>query len=130
NPDNAGILSSKRLFAPRLGIAYRLGADTVIRTGYGTSIDPSTISGAIQRPYPVVVGQQFSGPSTYIAFGPLSQGIPAFSGPDVTSGITPLPPSAQTQTQQAGLFPRGYIQSWNLIVERRLPSDLVASLGY
>jgi hypothetical protein len=130
NPSNMGILSSKRLFAPRVGLAYRLGSATVIRSGYGISIDPSTISGAIQRPYPVVVGQQFTGPSSYIPFASLSQGIPLFSGPDVSSGVTPLPPTAQTQTQGAGLFPRGYIQSWNFIVERKLPADLVASVGY
>lgn len=29
------IQPSYRDFAPRVGIAYRLGADTVVRTGYG-----------------------------------------------------------------------------------------------
>lgn len=130
NPANAGVFSSKRLFAPRLGLAYRMGARTVLRSGYGISIDPSTISGAIQRPYPVVVGQQFSGVNTYVAYASLAQGIPLFGGPDVSSGITALPPTAQTQTQPAGLFSRGYIQSWNAMVERRLPADLVASAGY
>jgi hypothetical protein len=30
----------------------------------------------------------------------------------------------------AGKFPRGYIQSWNFVVERKLPLELVGSVGY
>src|SRR5581483_9126597 len=39
-PDSVGIESSKLMFAPRLGLAYRLGNDTVIRAGYGLTYDP------------------------------------------------------------------------------------------
>jgi hypothetical protein len=129
-PGNVGITTGKRLLAPRVGMAWRLDPNTVIRSGYGISADPTTVSGTIQRPYPLVVGKQFTGPNTYIPFDNISQGIPLFSGPDVSSGLLPLPPATQTQTQAAGLFHRGYIQSWNFIVERKLPGDLVGSAGY
>jgi hypothetical protein len=129
-PGNVGVTTSKRLLAPRAGLAYRLDANTVIRSGYGISVDPTTVSGTIQRPYPLVVGKQFTGPNTYIPFAPISQGIPQIVGPDVSSGLLPLPPATQTQTQGPGLFRRGYIQSWNLIVERKLAGDLVSSVGY
>src|SRR6185295_10564868 len=34
NPDAVGIDTSKKLFAPRMGLAYRLGASTIVRSGY------------------------------------------------------------------------------------------------
>ncbi|MBV8820731.1 MAG: TonB-dependent receptor, partial [Acidobacteriaceae bacterium] len=43
-PENAGISVSHKLFAPRLGIAYRLDDKTVIRTGYGINFDPIPFS--------------------------------------------------------------------------------------
>jgi hypothetical protein len=129
-PRNVGVTTSKRLLAPRAGLAYRLDTKTVIRSGYGISADPTTVSGTIQRPYPLVVGKQFTGPNSFIPFDSVSDGIPPIVGPDVSSGQLQLPPNTQTQTQAAGLFHRGYIQSWNLIVERKLPGDLVGSVGY
>jgi hypothetical protein len=130
NPDNVGIDVSKKLFAPRLGLAYRLGSRTVLRSGYGISIDPATISGAIQRPYPVAFGTQFPGVNSFQPFRPIELGIPPIAGPDVSSGVIRLPAEAQTTTQAKGLFARGYIQSWNLVLERRLPGEFVGTVGY
>ncbi len=130
NPDTVGIDVSKRLFAPRVGLVYRLGPSTVIRSGYGISFDPTTLSGAIQRPYPVVVGKQFPGVNSFQPYRPLAQGIPPVEGPDISSGIIPLPIDAQTMSVASGKFPRGYIQSWNFVVERKLPLELVGSAGY
>ena len=39
-PNDTGITTSKKQFAPRFGFAYRLGNKTVMRGGYGISIDP------------------------------------------------------------------------------------------
>lgn len=41
-----------------------------------------------------------------------------------------LPPDAATATVEPGLFRRGYIESWNLAVERMLPGKFVVSAGY
>ena len=58
-------------------------------------------------------------------------GIPSICCPDISSGRVPLPGVAETGYPRANeQLRRGYIQSWNLIVERRLPVELVASLGY
>ena len=40
NPKNGGVDTGHGLFAPRLGIAYRLNNKTVIRTGVGITVDP------------------------------------------------------------------------------------------
>ena len=37
---------------------------------------------------------------------------------------------AATATLQPGLFRRGYIESWNLTTERKLPRDFVATAAY
>jgi hypothetical protein len=130
NPDNVGIDVSKKLFAPRVGLAYRLRSRTVIRGGFGITIDPTTVSGEVSRPYPAVVGGSFQGLDSYQAFGPIEQGIPAIKGPDVSSGIIDVPLTASTMTQPKGLYHRGSIESWNFIVERQLPLDFVGSAGY
>ena len=40
NPMDLGLKVSKTLFAPRVGLAYRLDEKTVLRTGYGKTFDP------------------------------------------------------------------------------------------
>jgi hypothetical protein len=129
-PDNAGITTSKRLFAPRVGLAYRLGQRGVIRAGYGISIDPNIIGRPMKDVYPALVGQTYLGVNSFQPFGPLAQGIPLFNGPDISSGVIPLPLTATTTTLPKGLFNRGYIESFNFTVERQLPGDFVANAGY
>ena len=43
-PRDVGIQVSKRLLAPRVGFAYRIGADWVVRSGYGITYDPMPFS--------------------------------------------------------------------------------------
>jgi outer membrane receptor protein involved in Fe transport len=130
NPDNVGIDVSSRFFAPRVGFAYRLGADTVIRSGYGITYDPLPFSRPLRGPYPATIAQNFVGPNTFTPFASLAQGIPLFSGPDLSSGSVELPPTVDNRSPWAGALHRGYIQSWNFIVERKLPGDLGGSIGY
>jgi len=129
-PENAGTTVSKTLFAPRFGLAYRLGQKSVVRAGYGISIDPFPVGKPMRSPYPAVVSQDFLGPNSFQPFGPIEQGIPAFGGPDITSGIIDLPLTATTTTLLKGPLSRGYIQSFNFTVERQLPGDFVTSIGY
>jgi hypothetical protein len=45
------------------------------------------------------------------AFQPISQGIPAFSGPDINTGSAVLPPTIDDRSPWGGRLDRGYIQS-------------------
>jgi hypothetical protein len=132
NPKNVGITSSKKLFAPRLGIAYRASDNTVIRTGYGLTYDPLPFSRPLRGMYPATIGSTFvsSGPFSWI--DSVDKGIPAIPIPDTSSGVFPLPPTVDMGPRSAwgGEINRGYIQSWNFTVERKLPADLVVSAGY
>ncbi len=130
NPDTVGILASKTDFAPRVGIAYRLGQNTVIRTGYGMSVDPDLLSRALILNYPAVVRADFLAANSFQPVSPIEAGIPPVTGPDISSGVIPMPLSVTTNFVYPGVFNRGYIQSFNFMVERQLPWDLVGSIGY
>ncbi len=51
NPKDLGMEVDKALFAPRLGLAYRINEDTVFRTGFGRTFNPMPWS----RPDPRVL---------------------------------------------------------------------------
>jgi hypothetical protein len=129
-PENAGIAVSHKLFAPRVGIAYRLDDKTVIRTGYGLNYDPIPFSRPLRGFYPLTINADFVSPNSYGYASTLSQGIPPFSGPDLSTGIVQLPSTASERSPWGGEIHRGYVQSWNFTAERKLPLDLVTSVGY
>ncbi|MEK7833480.1 MAG: TonB-dependent receptor, partial [Acidobacteriota bacterium] len=137
NESSLGVSSSTKLFAPRLGFAYRLGDNTVIRGGYGLTYDPMPFGRPLRGFYPLTIAQTFistaAGASQlFTPFGTLSStvGIPNFTGPDLTKARVDLPGTVQMRTPYPGQLHRGYIQSWNLFVERKLISDIKIEVGY
>ncbi len=127
---NADTTVSKKLFAPRIGMAYRLGKSGVVRAGYGITYDPYNVGRPMRSPYPAVIQYDSSGPNSYISNGPIENGIPPIPTPDITKGRIAIPGNISTRTLAKGEFQRGYIQSWNLTYERPLPFNLVGSVGY
>ncbi|MFN7622682.1 MAG: TonB-dependent receptor domain-containing protein, partial [Acidobacteriota bacterium] len=145
NPNDLGVGSSKKLFAPRVGFAYRLGDDTVIRGGYGLTYDPMPFGRPLRGFYPLTIAQDFVATAldatanevftpwgfTSAARTPgLTVGIPAFGGPDLSTGRVSLPGTVQMRSPYEGTLNRGYIQSWNLMVERKLIKDIKIEVGY
>ncbi|MDQ6678605.1 MAG: TonB-dependent receptor [Acidobacteriota bacterium] len=102
--------------APRLGIAYRLNEKTVIRAGAGISIDPNSFR-YLRDAYPATISSQFSGGTSYQAAGTLRVGIPEVAGPDLNQSVFSLPAAVGTTTFPQK-FNRGYIESYNLTVQR------------
>jgi len=51
-----GVTSSKKLFAPRLGIAYQLNGKTVIRTAYGITYDTLPLERPLRGMWPYSIG--------------------------------------------------------------------------
>jgi len=127
-PENAGISVSKKLFAPRVGLAYRINDNTVIRAGYGINFDPIPFSRPLRGWYPLVVNSAL----TASGFGwatTFKQGVPNPVGPDLSSGVVSLPKDVSERSPW-GFIHRGYVQSWNVTLERKLPQNIVTSIGY
>jgi len=130
NPSHLGVTTSKKLFAPRVGLAYLVNDKTVVRTGFGITVDPLPLARPLRGFYPLTVGSNFSGVNGFAAAGSFATGIPSICCPDISSGSIPLPPQALERSVGPGELKRGYIESWNLIVERKLPWNFLASVGY
>jgi carboxypeptidase family protein/TonB-dependent receptor-like protein len=149
NPSNLDVEWSKKLFAPRIGLAWRLSDETVIRTGYGLTYDPMPFGRPLRGFYPLTIAIQ-SSPSiadgAVEGFTPwgfsrdangniitrlgVEVGIPPISSPSLDSGVIPLPGNVEMRTPYPRALNRGYIQSWNLFVERKLVADLKVEVGY
>ena len=129
-PNNVGIEVSKTLFAPRAGVAYRVDDNTVIRSGFGLNYSPMPFSRPLRGQYPIVVALSFQRDNSFTLFRTLSDGIPPVVGPDLDQGVIDVPLTAAFRSPYEGELNRGYIASWNFTLERRLPGDLITSLGY
>ena len=114
--------------APRLGFAYRMNEKTVIRLGGGISVDPTTFR-YLRDAYPATISSQFSGVNSFSAAGSLRTGIPAFVGPDLNQSSFVLPLAVGTTTFPQ-VFNRGYIESYNLTVQRDLGGHFNVQTAY
>lgn len=142
NPSHLGVTTSKKLFAPRIGLAYQINDKTVVRSGYGITVDPLPLARPLRGFYPLTVGATFAGANGFAAAGSLSAlasplpggalpvGLPIICCPNISSGTIPLHPQALERSVGPGELKRGYIESWNFIVERKLPSNFLVSFGY
>ncbi|HEY6181162.1 MAG TPA: TonB-dependent receptor, partial [Terriglobales bacterium] len=132
NPAHLGVTTSKKLFAPRIGLAYQINDKTVVRSGFGITVDPLPLARPLRGFYPLTVGSNFSGVNSFASAGTFSTGIPIIccSNIDISSGSITLPGQALERTTGPGELKRGYIESWNLIVERKLPANFIVSAGY
>jgi hypothetical protein len=137
NPKNAGLDMGHGFVAPRLGIAFRLNDKTVIRTGAGLTSDPDSLR-YLRDAYPEDLASNYTSSAVgAIAIDtangnvpmPLTYGIPIQTVPNYSSGFTSLPVSGSTNSAWMK-FRRGYIESWNLFVQRDLGRQFVANLGY
>ncbi|HEY7307439.1 MAG TPA: carboxypeptidase regulatory-like domain-containing protein [Bryobacteraceae bacterium] len=118
--------------APRLGLAYRVGEDTVVRAGYGIfytqAFYPGWAGGINLDGFnpSVTFSDSFSGyvPSFY-----MDKGFPAYNrAPDI---------SASADNGAAGPIYRptyanhlSYAQQWNLKIERKFGASSIASIAY
>jgi hypothetical protein len=114
-------------FGPRIGIAYLLTHKTVIRSGYGiTFFDQSGITTPFTVPeFPFIqtVSQSTLDnvtPAFVLANGPNVQPIPLT--PDAGLGQ-----SVYSVTRQLG---SGYVQQWNLTVQRELTPNMSFEIAY
>ncbi len=133
NPTDCGIQTSKRLFSPRIGIAYRPVDTLVIRAGF--SLNPEQIN--MYRDgiysYPARFDFAATGSNSFTPVGTLAQGIPVQPSVDLSSGTLAIPPGLNFGFQGAVLpknFVRGYTESWNFTVQKEFGKGWVGQVAY
>jgi hypothetical protein len=117
-PHSGGVNVGSGDIGPRVGFAYRLNEKTVLRAGYGISVDPNSFR-AERDAYPATIALSINGASSYQAAGSLATGLPPIVGPNLSTGTFPLPTTVTTTTFPAN-FDRGYIQSLNVTIQREI----------
>jgi hypothetical protein len=132
NPQTNGLKTGLDNFAPRVGAIYRINEKTVFRTGYGLSYNAQSWGRPMRGDldYPVTVNVSYISPESFGYYSTLARGIPPVAGPNISSGSVPLDRAAGFWTPEPDNVDRGYIQTWNVSFERRLPFDTSLTVGY
>ena len=129
-PQDCGVSVSHKLFAPRIGLAYRATDTFVIRAGYGISYDPLNVGPRnLRSNYPVILVLNVTGANTYQPAGALKNGIPAMTPVGLGSGIIDMPTNFAL-VSLGDSFDRGYAQSWNFTLQKTLAKGFTAQAGY
>jgi hypothetical protein len=139
---DCGIEVSNKLFAPSLGLAYRPMESTVIRAGYSLSPSQQQMQGFSNAyAFPNDVQITIAGDSSWTPSGwtatdqsySFYQGHPIIPPPPNENGVYPIPRATGNASGLNSIdkdYRRGYIQSWNLTVERDFGHGWIGSAGY
>ena len=108
-------------FAPRLGLAWKPMPQTVLRLGYGINYNLAQYGTVIQN---FAFQPPFATTETNSALNPATSGLTLENG---------FPGSPGTTTNNFAIDPRyrlGYVQVWNLDLQRSLPHGFLLNVGY
>jgi hypothetical protein len=128
-PSDCGVQVSKKLFAPRFGLAYRITNDFVLRGGYGITNDPFVAGEQLRANYPVLLALGLESANAFVPVGRLEDGIPQIVRPNVGNGIIDIPGGFAFSGVPKD-YRRGYIQSWNFTVQKQVALGFVAQMAY
>jgi Carboxypeptidase regulatory-like domain len=131
---------SKLNFSPRVGVAYSLNSKTVIRAGYGIYWIPNYVSFGLNPLNDMVNAGTTTYSGTLDGTHPFSTiALPFPAGIALPPGRSLGPRGTQqylTQVVQSitevnpNDHPGGYVQQWNLNVQRDLPAGIFLSAAY
>ena len=129
-------------FAPRAGLAYRLNNKTVIRSGFGISWIPFPDNKYAWDNFPVKQSVQWNNVGTYGqaqtapgVYGSMGTGFPALAPAVIPSNglIVANTPALLAQSIASVIaldYHEGYIESWNLALQRQLPKNFTLDAAY
>jgi hypothetical protein len=128
-PKDLGIKVSKTMFAPRFGLAYRPTSTFVLRLGYGITNDPYALARPMRTNPPILINFNLQPPNSLQPASRLRDGLPIVPVPDFSSGLLDLAGNIAVTTLPDE-FKRGYIQSWNLALQKELKWGWVGEIAY
>ena len=128
-PEDVGIDMKAWYLAPRLGVMYRLTEKSVLRAGYGRTINPLPWSRPMRGSFPYDINFNKTS-EIYTPVTTLATGIPPIPSPDISTGRVTLPQGVFMRSPNPTDVDRGIIQQWNVAFEQRLPWDISAEIAY
>jgi Carboxypeptidase regulatory-like domain/TonB dependent receptor len=128
-PGNCGVNISKKRISPRVGIAWRPTDTLVVRAGYGITNDPFEAMELLRNNYPIMVPFGIQTPNSFTPAIKLADGLPSIPQPSLGNGIIDLPLDVGYSGMPKDLH-RGYIQSWNLTLQKQLGWGFTGQAGY
>ncbi len=128
-PRDCGVEVGRRMFAPRFGLAYRATDTFVIRAGYGITNDPYMFTELLRANYPMLIALNIDQPNSFQPAGRLANGIPPIRVPDFGNGIIDIPGTVAVASVPQK-YERGYVQSWNLTLQKQLRYGFTGQVGY
>src|SRR5262249_24228903 len=130
NPMNLGRKTYWTFFAPRIGLSYRLNEKTVARAGYGISYMPFP-DNTYAFNFPVRQNNARIAPSDFLIAGSMAAGLPPSQPFQTPSDVIIRNPVSTEAFDAIPLdFKEGYVQSYNVAVQRSLPSNFVLEAAY
>jgi carboxypeptidase family protein len=137
-PKDVGLDIKTWYAAPRVGVAYRIGDNSVIRAGYGQTVNPLPWSRPLRGSFPYDVNFNLAS-NGFAPITTLDDGIPPVVIPDTSSGTVKLPRGTFMRSPNNGFeaFPgagtgldRATIKQYNVAFEHKLPFDLITEVAY
>jgi hypothetical protein len=128
-PRDLGVSMQKTLFAPRLGLTYRITDSAVVRGGFGITNDPYSLARSMRTNHPILLNLIDEAPNSFSWVRPIEEGIPEIPDPDLGNGIIPVPGNVTVVTLPK-VFKRGRVESWNVAFEKELAWGLVGQATY
>jgi hypothetical protein len=129
-PKDLGIDLQKNLFAPRLGVAWRVTDTAVIRGGVGLTNDPYSLARSMRTNHPILLNLYDEAEHSWTWVRPIEEGIPVIPDPpDISSGVIPVPGNVTVITLPDE-FRRGRLWSYNAAFERELKWGFVGTIAY
>ena len=129
NPKDCGTSTGGMKFSPRIGLAYRMGDKTVIRSGFGINWDPWNLARPLRTNYPILAAFNLAPPALGWATT-LSEGLPILPEPEIGSNGRIALPTNYAFNTTGDEFKRSYILNYNLMVQRELGGGFIGQVGY
>ncbi len=129
-PRNLGIQTDWKNWAPRFGLAYRVRGGTVLRAGYGITIDPTYPDDKWAFAFPVKQNNAFFADNSYLAAGSMAAGFPPPLWTQIPENRIISPAPRQNYLSLRKDLRQGYLQAWNVTLQQALPLKFALDAGY
>ena len=131
--NSADVETPLRDFAPRIGFAFKLTQNTVIRAGLGRSFFSSGYDATFYHLtsfYPIIAQQQVTQTNLYQTVFQINQAPPNAAAPELPSSGRLQAPNGTLLKSRPFDWKTETMDSWNFTIEQSLGQSATLSLGY